>query len=58
LHCKDCKYFKKWYSFNTAFCEKLNQSIDCDSRPCDEFVSRILQSDEWGQSLTNRCGCD
>ncbi|WP_066640265.1 hypothetical protein [Desulfolucanica intricata] len=58
MHCKDCRYFKKWYSFHTAFCEKLNQSIAPDSRPCDEFISRLSLVNEWGESLTNRSDCE
>jgi hypothetical protein len=53
--CKDCLYFKQWKSIETAVCQKTGQTVETSSRPCDDFVSKMQLTDEWGESTENKC---
>lgn len=55
MFCKDCLFFKQWKSVNTSMCEKFRKHVDTRERPCDEFISKIEMSNEWGER-TDRLG--
>jgi hypothetical protein len=51
--CKDCLHFKQWKKIEAAICEKKHKPVETNSRPCDDFVSKLHMTDEWGETLCN-----
>jgi hypothetical protein len=46
--CKDCLHFKQWEKIEASLCKKDNEPVEANDRPCDNFVSKLDMTDEWG----------
>ncbi len=53
--CKDCLHCKQWKAIEAAVCEITGKTVETNSRPCDEFVSKMQMTDEWGETTNGRC---